>query len=678
MYIYIYTYIYNANTTFILSQGSAMSMPDGTVPSASCAWFWLVGCKSKAFDATVPSWMELQDVRLLEQRLAELNVSEWHDIGTGALGLICIQVGRFVDRALLELDLRPIERVVARYWEHHGVIWSSDFADFLCLPVVRFISFEQMQPSMFAQAPRRSFEALDEGVPELYGSQPEALAQATMLRQSGLDSSPSIALCMPSQFALLLMNGVMDRVILPWPSSRRSRLFKAARVHPSAESMLVPQQRPTTGQPPAQDDFDPSEKLDFAVMAKCLRSIVNKNDVSLPASDRILYTKVIAQLEKMNTAALRREDVIEVNRNRWQYQMVHLLKSVFLSLEMKDVFDFQALAMRCLEVTMQPQVFEMLKRILNEQEDGVLPGRTQLYAHRLSLDVGWMIAQRELYKHKFAAGDYTTFFGLDKSPQGKLDYLMCQCLRVRNEDLAQVYDQVTSLARDMTDRQLTNKQRIDYVLFCCRALMQHVLTPVVVGSGNSGASACLKAWVWSLFLEGGKAGSAADISSMAALTSDFGEAPLTTFGPVSGYTLFPWMQANVEVPLEPEIAVESAELGQARDAGDGDHVGDSEDQEDEDDAFEFGAMPGLIHHNPDDPLAPLLEIDSDSDCASMCFNFVAGPAACNPPSVPCDDSSNDDWNFDMSGCLHVPGNCFVNTKTTDTAFSSVDVAVVVQ
>ena len=149
---------------------------------------------------------------------------------------------------------------------------------------------------------------------------------------------------------------------------------------------------------------------------------------------------------------------------------------------------------------------------------------------------------------------------------------------------------------------------------------------------------------------------------MAALTSDFGEASLTTFGPVSGYTLFPWMKSNVEVPVEPEIAAESAEVDQARD---GDHVGDGEDQEDnEDNAFEFGAMPGLVNSNPDsrdyDPLAPLAEIGSDSDDrASTCFDSVADPAACDPPSVPCDDSSNDDWDFVMSGCLHVPGRCFV-------------------
>ena len=647
-----------------------MPMPDGTISSSSCVWFWLVGHKSKAFDASLPEWMRRDDIALLQQHLEQLDLDlDWHDADVGALGLICVQVGRFIDRALGDLDLRPTERIVLRFWERHADLWGCDFADVLCLPVVRAISFEQIQPSILARVPRRSFEFLEEGVPQLYGSQPSALGQGTMLQVSGLDSVPALALCMPSVFASLLMNEKLDRIILPWASSRRSRLFKVARVHPSAEAMLLPQQLPgPIDRPsPVEDDFDVSEKLDFAVMAKCLRRVVDKNDVSLPAADRLLYTKVISQLERLQTSALRRADVIELNENKWQYQMVHMLKAIFISLEMNDVYDFKSLTLRCLQLTVQPQLFEMLKRFLEEQEEGVLPQRSMLYAHRLSLDVGWMLAQREINSQRFTPGSYATFFALDKSPQGKLDYLMGQCLRVRDDDLAQVYDSVCSLALDMRERSLTNKQRIDYIMFCCKMLTQHVLTPVVVGSGNSGASACLKAWVWSLFLEGGKVGSAADLSAMAALTSDFGEASLTTFGPVNGYTLFPWMQPTNPHQREPSSGQYIADPIAAREGDD-----------DEDGEFDFAEMPGLIHYNPDcddndpaaDQEAPLvpLDIESESDRESTCFDFVADPTSVAPdPSSfdPCDDnSSSEDWQFDMSGCLHVPGRCFVVPTTT--------------
>ena len=354
-------------------------------------------------------------------------------------------------------------------------------------------------------------------------------------------------------------------------------------------------------------------------------------------------------------------------------------QSYVLSLEARDMYDFKSLTLRCLEVTMQPQMVALMKRLLDEQENGAVPKIMQLYAHRLSLDVGWMLAQRELHSQLSKPGNYSTFFGIDKSPQGKLDYLMGQCMRLRHADVAEVCDLVCSLAGDTREPGLTNKQRMDQMMFCLKTLVQHVLTPVVVGSGNAGASASLRAWVWSSFLEGGKAGVAADISSMDALTSDFDEAALTMFGLVNGYMLFPWMQPDVEASVELDAAAvsESAVAHHAAaisvESAEGDDQEASGQEYDHDD-FDFAAMPGLIHFNPDcdvddsavDQETPLAPLGIESE-ASSCFDWVADPTAAAPDACDetCEDGSEDSQ-FDMSGCSLVPDFFAVFNKSQNT------------
>ena len=63
----------------------------------------------------------------------------------GVYGLVKLAMGKIMYRALAEVDkLNDLELIVARYWSHQAAILRSDLADFLVLPVMRIVLFEQV------------------------------------------------------------------------------------------------------------------------------------------------------------------------------------------------------------------------------------------------------------------------------------------------------------------------------------------------------------------------------------------------------------------------------------------------------------------------------------------------------------------------------------------------------
>ena len=488
-----------------------------------------------------------------------------------------------------------------------------------------------------------------------------------ILGHAGLDAAPHLSLSMPSPFARLVASGGLKHVIVPVCTSR-SKLAKICRVPNEVASWLLPQDLglPAAGADVDADAMHAEEVLGFAELARALRQIIaTEGFQQLPPNDRVLYGKVVTHLERLQVSSLDRGDVTEVVGNIWQFKMIHLLKCVFLSIRLKDWVSFRHTVLTCLAVTVKPDMLAIMEKLLEGHVAGVEPSRGSLYGHRLSLDVGWMLWLRGEHE-RLRASPYVTFFGIDKSPQGKLDYLMGHCNRISCLDLTKIYDIVCALSADMlgdVDCSVSDLVKCDHVAFLVVTLRQHTLTPVVVAPANSGAASTLKAWVWSLFVEAGKEGVTSDLSSICALTSDMGEATLASFGHVDAYDLFPFMRPGAGASEgeggpdrgEPPEAEHEDGAGAPADLGDMPTLIDF-DPDDVDDCFNFVSAPAGLPCGEDD-LPELIEMPLPDPDA---FEWVEDPSLAVDGGIaaepePVGDDGGRGWSFDMSGCLHIPG-----------------------
>ena len=206
------------------------------------------------------------------------------------------------------------------------------------------------------------------------------------------------------------------------------------------------------------------------------------------------------------------------------------------------------------------QFLEFFTKQLLEKK--VLPSRSSIYQHRLTLHLGWVLVQREEFDALFASeGGAATYLTMDSSPQGNFDWLQHSCQTIRDDDLLKVLDMSLRI-------QESDEIDIDHASdleFLAGVLIWRVGVPTGIGSGRASALHKMHAFLHArrLFASSWKL-VASFVRSIITCTGDLGtESLLPDMKAFPVRRLFPWVQeadsmAEFAFDFQPEGSIEDA------------------------------------------------------------------------------------------------------------------------
>ena len=250
--------------------------------------------------------------------------------------------------------------------------------------------------------------------------------------------------------------------------------------------------------------------------------------------------------------------------HRRVHDMQHLIHCVASAGLLQDAGDLRTAVLLTLRGCLPPALSKVCEEILTQPTR--IPSRSQLYAHRSTLHLGWILLQRTSARKVLEedGGRCVRWSTVDASPQGSHDWLMSASVTMSVADSARALRMAEALvscpANAAFDAQ--EKQLIDTL---APLLQWHPACPVAQGSGRASLEHKLHALIHKERLQSCSWSDAASLlNSTVSWTTDQGvESGIAALPPMDLMALFPWPVHNTDI--EPDS--ESAELCERAAAG---------------------------------------------------------------------------------------------------------------
>ena len=237
-----------------------------------------------------------------------------------------------------------------------------------------------------------------------------------------------------------------------------------------------------------------------------------------------------------------------------------------------------------------------------------LPSHTTILRHRATLYWGFCLLRRELNEQALALGGQVSWFMIDSSPQGHVDYVLSARSSMPWTSLDQCFQDAMLLAENAPNEDATAETEAAMERLT-KVVAFQAGVPTSVGSGRAGLQFKLHAFIHALRLESCSWDAVTDtLQGMVSVTSDLGTEAGVAHAPAFRLSeLFSWIESPSQCPEEPMF--EFAPQPQAQ-------VGNAQLQD-----FQFQSLggPHTLHANP----VPASVAVAACDDTDLCFQPIS-------------------------------------------------------
>jgi hypothetical protein len=221
------------------------------------------------------------------------------------------------------------------------------------------------------------------------------------------------------------------------------------------------------------------------------------------------------------------------------YDMSTLVQAVCLSGMLIDAGQLRSALKLGLAITLPQDIASLLQKEIEEHR--VVPSRTTLYRHRLTITLGYYVSLQAVFaKMLFEESGVVRYEAVDSSPQGGFDYVMRMVVTIPVARIQEAFELSCRLCLNSEDagEEYRIRDRLQNILF------SHSGCITSVGSGRCGLQYKLACFLHSIRMESDSWSMCSALaSSVFAFTTDFGtERGLGAVGQVRLASLFPWLE----------------------------------------------------------------------------------------------------------------------------------------